>query len=120
MAEKNIEDMSVKELTERLTAINQERDQIIKVIQDAARAIGVPTAGPVPTPTTKKTSAPAATAPEPDKSAILKVMTEAAKPYKSGQVSKDAKLKAPEGKAAIAALVADGKIVRSGPWIKLA
>jgi hypothetical protein len=48
MPDKNIEELTIKELTDRLGAINQERDAIVKVIQDAADAVGIPSNKPAP------------------------------------------------------------------------
>jgi hypothetical protein len=48
MAETKLEDLSIKDLTAHLAAINLERDEIVRLIQEAASAIGLPGAKAAP------------------------------------------------------------------------
>lgn len=122
MSDKAIKDMSISELTSRLAAIAKEKEEIENLIKQAAKMVY----GDRLEQNTSKSNGrgairrPAPDAPEEDQQAILKVMAEREKGYKSGAVSKNAGLTAKKGKAAIAALVQKGKIERKGPWIVLA
>ena len=48
MPDKQIEDLTIKGLTERLAAIDQERAGIVKLIQKAADAVGISSKKPAP------------------------------------------------------------------------
>ena len=66
MAETKLEDLSIRDLTARLADINLERDEIVRLIQEAASAIGLAGAKAAPpsaAPPARPATAPGRTAP---------------------------------------------------------